>query len=556
MLQTLRIRDFGLVDQIDLEFPAGFTCITGETGAGKSLLVNALAFVLGERAQAEWIRTGAETCEVSAVFLPQPGGPALAHLAELGIPREEVLILRRDFSRTGRGRVFINDRQATVQAAKQLGGFLCDLHGQHQHQWLLNPESHRHYLDRFIAGPLAGRYTDAFQEARRKQETLEALKRQIAQAREKREFWEYQKKELDAVNPQPHEDEELSARRERIRHKAELNELYLLAQAELDSADDSLSPRLADLASRMRKPAALDPDLAGWAARLTEARTLLDEVAREVALRLTDDQDDATRLDHLEERLHKLYKLKQRFGGSLEAAIAMREELASRLAQVEDADGLLRDLTRQADRSEATLAAAAEELIAARTVAAGELVRALRKPLAELGMGKDPIAVSQRRLDRARWQMEGPDEIEFLLSANPAEEPKPLARIASGGELSRVMLALKAVLPGQDRVGTLIFDEVDSGIGAVTGARVADLLALLSGGRQVIVITHLHPIAASADHHWVVSKRLVKGRHVPTVQALSRTERIEELGRLIAGGEATKESLAAARALVKTRGRD
>jgi len=556
MLQILKVRDFGLVDQADLEFPAGFICITGETGAGKSLLVNALAFVLGERAQTEWIRTGVDTCEVTALFVPHPGSPALEYLAELGIPCDEALILRRDFSRAGRGRVFINDRPTTVQALKKLGGFLCDLHGQHQHQWLLDPESHRHYLDRFVASQTVTGYAEAFAAARRHQAALETLKQEIAQAREKREFWAYQKKELDAVDPQPNEYEELTARRDRIRHGAELAELYLQAQAELESADDSLSPRLHQLASRLRKQASLDPDLTGWAARLSEARTVLDEVAREVAARLADDQDDVTSLEAIEARLHSLYKLKQRFGGSLEAAIAEREVLTARLAQVDDADTLRRDLSRQVDLAEATLGRAAEDLTTARKAAAKVFVRALRKPLSDLGLGKDPITVWHKLLDRAQWKKEGPDEIEFLLAANPKEEPKPLARIASGGELSRVMLALKAVLPGQDRVGTLVFDEVDSGIGAVTGARVAELLARLAGGRQVLVITHLHPIAARADSHWLVVKRSVGGRHVPTVKPLSESERIEELGRLIAGGEVTKESRAAARALVRTRGRD
>jgi DNA repair protein RecN (Recombination protein N) len=554
MLRTLSIRDFGLVDKIDLEFAAGLTCITGETGAGKSLLVNALAFVLGDRAQTEWIRTGSETCEVSAVFETAGPGPAGALLDELGIPAGEPVIVRRDFGRTGRGRVFVSDRPVTVQSLKRLGQFLCDLHGQHEHQWLLDPASHRHYLDRFVDPDVLGRYQDAFDDYSKRRLALEELREHIARANSEKEFWAFQLKELDQVDPRPGEYEELAARRDRIRHRAELTEAYLLAEAEIDAADESLAPRLHRLAGELRRRASLDPDLASWAARLDEARTQIGDVAREAGSRLAEADGEPAELEALEARLHRLYKLKQRFGGSLEAAIVERDALRTRLAGVEHSDAELGALAREVEKARAALDRSADELRQARRRGAEELARALRKPLAELGLGKDPVRIAERPLEPEAWQISGPDEIEFLLAANPREEPRPLARIASGGELSRVMLALKAVLPGQDRVETLVFDEVDSGIGAVTGARVGEMLKALGSGRQVIVITHLHSVAALADHHWVVTKQAKRGRNVPTVTMLSAAERIEELGRLIAGGEATRESRAAARALVRPRG--
>jgi len=555
MLTDLSIRNFALVDRLDLEFAPGLLCITGETGAGKSILVNALSFVLGERAQSEFIRTGAESCEVTAVFSVEATAEWRAAAHELGLAVGREVVLRRDFATNGRSRVWIDDRPATVQALKHLGGMLCDLHGQHQHQWLLDPERHREFLDAFLTGELLPAYREAFETARERQAGLTAARKQLAEYEKQRDFWAFQLRELDAVDPQAGEYDELTARRDRIRHAAELNELYQLTDAELAGADDSLSPRLSHLAARLRRAASHDAELAEWADAIESARTTLDDIAVQVSRRLTELDADPGELDRLEARLHQLYKLKTKYGGSVDAAVEARVQLREKLDSLENSAVVLGDLETAAAHAEAELAARADRLHAARTEAATRMRAALHDVLSELGLGADPLYVECRKLERSGWHESGPDHVEFSFAANPKEEPKPLARVASGGELSRVMLALKSVLPGNDRVGTLIFDEVDSGVGGIAATRVAERLQALARGRQVVVITHLHPIAARADVHWVVEKATAEGRHVPVVRMLNAAQRVEELGRLIAGGEATKESRAAARSLVKPRGR-
>ncbi len=548
MLTELAIRNFAIADALDLEFQSGLLAITGETGAGKSLLVNALAFVLGERAQAEWIRTGADRCEVTAVFTWPRDSLPMAR--ELGLDTDEPLILRREFTTAGRGRVWVCDRPSSVATLRRLGKTLCDLHGQHQHQWLLDPQAHVAYLDASVDPGVREEYRQAFDQRERCRAALAAARDEIADAAGQKEFWEYQQRELERIDPRPDEYEELTARRDRIKHAAQLGGLYHLIEAELEAADDSVVPRLDQLSDRLRQASQFDSELSGWSTRLSEARELLEEVARESAGRRDTADESPAALEKIEARLHALYGLKKKFGGSLENAIAQRDRLAERLARVADADHTLKQLSGALSEADEIVSEAGGKLFTARSEAAARLCDVLRKPLSRLGLGRDAITLRHRELPRDQWHSDGPDQVEFLLCANPNEEPRPLTRVASGGELSRVMLALKSVLPGGDRVGTLVFDEIDSGIGGETATRVADMLAGLAKGRQVLVITHLHQIAARADRQWSVDKKTVRGRSVPVVVELDSESRIEALGRLIAGGAATPQSRAAARTLV------
>lgn len=556
MLTELSIKDFGIAESLHLEFEPGMLCITGETGAGKSIIVSALAFVLGDRGQSEWIRTGADKCEVTALFSDVGGAWSAALARELGLDPSEPLVIRRELATDGRSRVWLNDRPGTVNGLKRLSAGLCDLHGQHQHQWLLNPDSHVTFLDAFLKADVRDQYAEAFREWDRCGLALKAALSEVAESARQKEFWEFQKKELDRVDPRPDEYEKLSAQRDRIRNSAELGDLLRLLDAELTAADDSLIPRLSDLEQRVSKALKKAPHLEPWVSGLSNARTLLDELATQVSREMMGSEPSSESLDAIEARLHQLYSLKQKFGGSLEAALQERDVLHEKLERANDSERMLATLKDAQRVADDRLSREASKLASARDKAAISLIDSLKVPLSELGLGNSPLSIMKSDLPRESWNVSGTEQIEFMLSANPNEAPKPLAKIASGGELSRVMLALKSVLPGGDRVKTLVFDEIDTGIDAQTATRVAERLAALASGRQVVVITHLHPIAARADHHWLVKKARVGDRHVPHVTVLDPGQRLEVLGGLIAGGDVTRESLEAARALVASRRRD
>jgi DNA repair protein RecN (Recombination protein N) len=437
-----------------------------------------------------------------------------------------------------------------VGSLRQIGTYLCDLHGQHAHQWLLDPLSHGEFLDGFVPVAVRERYREAFAQRQRCGEARRQAEADLATARQHKEFWAFQLAELERVNPQAGEYEALREQRSEIRSAERSSELHRLLEAELTAADDSILPRLSDLEVRLRQVGEPSAQLQRWAELLSQARMVLAEISTELARHSLAGEEPEAAVESIEARLHALYKLKKKFNDSIEDAIAQRDIIRINLQRLSDAEAELRPLRVAEERASVTLAAAGHELHAARKAAVVNLIGALRRPLEELGLPGDSISVRLCPLEREQWQQGGGDEVEFMLAANPGEEPKPLARIVSGGELSRVMLALKSVLPGSDRVETLVFDEVDSGIGAETAAAVADRLQALARGRQVIVITHLHPIAARSEHHWLVEKKRVRGRQVPVIRRLDTEGRVEALSRLIAGGAATPQARAAARTLV------
>jgi DNA repair protein RecN (Recombination protein N) len=549
MLIELSVSNFGIAEHIRWSPGTGLVVLTGETGAGKSLLVTALGFLLGDRAQSEWLRSGADRAEVAGLFVSPVGSGRL--LKDLGITPGDDFIVRRELTASGRSRTWVNDRPITQASLRALTEGLCDLHGQHQHQWLLNPEHHADYLDRFIPGDETSRYAHAFRQWQRTRAALDAFLGELSTAQTQKDFWTFQLAEFERVDPQPGEYEELERKRSALRRSTDLAELYRLVEAELSAADDSVAPRLGHLVSRLNRDQSQDEQIAGWIGRLEVAKSSVEEVASSVSRALLLEDLPEESLEQIEGRLHALYSLKKKFGGSMERVLRERDQLTVRLQTLEDSEVQQGDLEKARSQAWSNLEETAARLNAARGQAASDLTSALSGPLSDLGLGKSAISVAIRDLAAADWTEQGSEAVEFMLETNPGETPKPLAKIASGGELSRIMLALKSVLPGTDRVGTLVFDEVDTGIGGETAARVAELLAHLSRGRQVIVISHLHQIASRADVHFEVTKTRSNGRYVPSVKELTDPERVAAVGRLIAGGSPTPEALAAARVMVE-----
>lgn len=529
MLTELRLKDFALADSLVFEPESGLLAVTGETGSGKSILVNALAFVTGQRSTPEFVRTGADRCQVTAVFRVSTPAPFDEWLEG----SEPELILRRELRSEGKSRGWINDRPVSLAALKRAGAQLCDLHAQNQHQGLLDSESHAAFLDMFLRGEAKAFYETAFDQWTVCRDALSAHREKFHSSLEQKDFWEFQRSELERVNPLPGEYEELEARRSRLRDGVERSRLHHGLWLELTDPEAGLVPRLARLLTQLE-----GTGTSAWGPHVRGAIENLQEVERALGRSALEPERENASLDLLEARLHALYGLKKKFGGSLEAALAEREKLAKNLEFLELAEQEQRRLEREEAEAATRLREAAQTLVEARRKAEARMRKALEEPLSDLALGSDPVSVQQDDQPFEAWTRSGPTHVEFLLSANPGERPKPLAKIASGGELSRILLGFKSVAPGAQKVETLVFDEIDSGIGGATASRVAQRLKALSTGRQVIVITHLRQIAELSDRHVEVRKVSRDGRHVPELRTLRANEREAALARLMHGDTA------------------
>ncbi len=549
MLQSLHIENVAVIERADIVFGRGLTVLTGETGAGKSIVIDAINAVLGERISRDAVRHGAERAFVSAVFT-DVGRAVEDTLTELGFTPEEdgTLLIGRQIAADGKGSCRINGRPATVSVLRQIGRMLVNIHGQHENQNLLQPDSHIGYLDR-LGGlvPLCDAYAAEYHAYCRIARRIRAAT--IGEDEKQRRSAELQQalEEIDAAHLQPGEEADLTERREVMRHAERLAQELTAARAALDGDDEddedrgALS-RLSDAVGALRTAGGVSRELSQLAERLQSAlydvQACADEV-RDAQRALAFDEGELTAL---EDRLMLVRQIARKYGGSESAALARREELAAELDRIESNEAELADLRREQDAARERTVEAARRLTAARRSAADLFEKNVCEQLAFLDMPNVRLAVS---MEPTALTATGGDKVEFLLSANPGEPPKSIARTASGGELSRIMLALKSVLSEVDDIGTLVFDEVDSGISGRAAARVGVLLRRIAACRQVLCVTHLAQIAACGHAHLLVHKHVEAGRTFTAVQALDEAARRAELARII-GGEVTDTALRAA----------
>ena len=570
MLRELRVRNLAVIESLTVPFGPGLNVLTGETGAGKSILIDALTLLLGERAQpAETIRAGAESATIEAVFDAPRKSPVATLLQEHGITLEDgQLVVRRELVRGGRGRVFLNDANTTLALLERLGETLVEVHGQHEHQALLRPARHLDLLDAFAGlGILRDRLRQRHEEWRSASAELDALRvsarDQVARTTQYRETMA----EIDAARLRPTEEEELREERRRLVNAERLAEGATGAYRELYDDPASAVERAGRAASLLRDLARIDPGIQPTIQALDTALVHLDETAR--ALRSYRDGVvfDPPRLEAIERRMDEIGRLKRKYGESVEAVLTLRARLET------DLEGLARagedegKLVERVERLRTELVTRATDLAERRDQAVGRLETSVLAELAALDLEG---AVFRVRLARERagqgelgvgpeaWRLgpKGVDQAEFLFSGNAGEDARPLARIASGGELSRTMLALKVVLAATDAVPVLIFDEVDVGIGGKTADTVGKKLRQVSRTRQVLCVTHLPQIAAYADQHFRVEKREDDGRTATTVAALVKNDRVREVARMLGGESVTDTSLQHALELItQARGR-
>ncbi|HET7341302.1 MAG TPA: DNA repair protein RecN [Methylomirabilota bacterium] len=554
MLRELRLRNFAVVESVTVPFAAGLNVLTGETGAGKSILIDAIVLVRGGRAQSDVIRTDADTATIEAVFALDGAGAARAVLEEAGLAADDngEIVVRRELSRSGRHHAFVNDSLVTVGLLERLGDALVEVHGQQEHQRLLEPARQLELLDRFADAEELGVGVGALHAKHRAAAAEAERTRNAARERAHREdLLRFQVSELDAARLRVGEEEELRGELKRLQHAERFTTGLAEVAALLDEAPQSAAERLVRALRVLADLGRLDGSFAAPAEPLETARIQVEEALAAVR-RLRDGVvAEPGRLDAIHERLEALSRLRRKYGESEAAMLAFRDEAVRELERLERHEELMAEQERVLGELGAELAAAASALSERRRAAAIRLAAQVERALRSLGMERAVFEAALERLPEPGPR--GADRLELRLSTNPGEDVRPLARVASGGELSRTMLALKSVLARADRMPVLVFDEVDAGIGGRVASVVAQTLAGAAAGRQVLCVTHLAPIAALADHHVHVAKSVRGGRTRVTVAALTGEPRVAELARMLGGPSTTAAALQHARDLLGAR---
>ena len=568
MLQRLSVRSLGIIDAVELEFAPGFAALTGETGAGKSLLVESLKLLGGQRAQSDLVRTGSDRLQVEGTFSVTAGSALEAFLQELGAAAEAgVAVLRREVSSGGRSRCWINDILVTAGALQRAAPHLLAIHGQHEQHGLADTGIQRSLVDAFgghetlLEGTRA-RYAVWHNAA----EELDRLRRAQSSRRDRLDVIKFQVQEIDAADPRSGEDEELRRRRLVLRHAARLAELSGSLLGRLSEDEAAVVDGLAKAERELAEMVECGLDVEQGSERLAQARVQVEEVVREVQLLAAGTEGSPGELEEVESRAHLLDQLMLKYGSPVDAVLAHRESLVREREELESVEDRLEAAAATTEAALAEFDRAAEALDKARRKAGQALAASVEKVLARLAMEGTHLEFTwQPRADASSpllrdghpvaFDAAGVEECVLLIAANPGEEPRPMARIASGGELSRVHLALRTVLRsrGPTAALTLLFDEVDSGLGGVTAAALAELLADLAQADQVLVVTHLPQVAARADGHFLVEKIVENGRAVTRTGPLTGTEREAEVARMLAGGEVTDSAHAHARVLLGDR---
>ncbi|MEJ0047952.1 MAG: DNA repair protein RecN [Rhodospirillales bacterium] len=558
MLTALSIREVVLIEKLDLSFGPGLTVLTGETGAGKSILLDSLGLALGARSDAGLVRAGATQASVSARFQPPPDHPVHALLDELGLPRDEELVLRRVVERAGRSRAWINDAPVGAAALKQVGQTLVEVQGQHDQMGLADQAAHLQLLDAFGLSPdLHAEVAAHYRAWRAAQERLASAQAAIAAARRDEDFLRHAVAELEALAPDEGEEARLAEQRQALQRGEKRAEAVQAAIEELAPQDHRTPPPAAALRAAARvlqrlntaADGAPDPAAAALAA-LERAEEALAE-AEQALSRLAADADlDPKLLEQTEERLFSLRAAGRKHGVPVAELPALLADLRTRLAALDFGEAEIDHLSRAVDAARAAFTATTERASKARQAAAARLRSAVQAELPPLRLEKARFFVEVTRLPETAWGPTGADEVRFLIAANAGQPPAPLGKVASGGELSRLMLALKVVFSAGGTVPTLVFDEVDSGVGGATAASVGERLARVAEDVQVLVVTHSPQVAARGAAHLVVTKAERSGRAQTAVAVLDAQGRREEIARMLAGEVVTPAARAAAESLL------
>lgn len=553
MLEHLHIRNVALIKESEISFGDGLNILTGETGAGKSMIIDSLQFALGGRAGKDFLRHGEKQAAVEALFSVQ--SQALTEkLAENGIAPEEdgTLLITRTLSEAGKSVCRINGSTVTVGMLKEIAEDMIDIYGQHEHQSLLNPVKHIRLLDRFCG---AG-FGEAMEEYKNSRQRLKDLEKQLAiligdesQREQRMDMLLFQKEEIEAAELREGEEDALLEQKKRLSSMERLIRLTGESVTLLYDGDDrapSACDQLGDALAKLQEAAEYDAALSPLADALADGYAAVEDCARELKREAEEQEADPEELERIEERLQLFYKLKRKYGGSIEAVLEFYEKAVQELEFLSNSSEKAAELSAKKAAEEKRLSALAETLTARRRATAEQVEEQIETALHDMEMKHARFHIQIE--EKADWGADGKDKVEFLISANAGEPLKPLAKIASGGEMSRVMLALKTVLVDADEIGTFIFDEIDTGVSGRTARRVGEKMRFLGGKRQLLCITHLPQIAAMADNHFLIEKESDAGETVTRVTALDEEGAVREVARLM--NDVTETTLAAARELL------
>lgn len=565
MLKSLLIKDYALIENIEVEFGKGLNIITGETGAGKSILIDAMGLLLGERASTEVVRKGADKSIVEGIF-DITGNKKVQKLLETHeIDNNPGLIVRREISLKGTNRCFLNDTPVTLNLINEIGDLLVDLHGQHEHQSLLRNETHIEMLDEFAnLDKQLTEYRKYYDELAGLLQEQKKLREKENLVKEKRELFEFQIKEIDTVSPEEDEEERLEEELKILQNSERLfsltNEIYDLVY----ESEDSIHDRLTEVKNKLSELSQIDKSFNESVHESESALALLNEISSSVRTYRDKIDLDPKNLEHIRERLGSLNMLKKKFGGSIKAVIEYRKKIGEEFELAENFSGKMRELNEKIDSDRENCGEIAKKLSEERKSVSKKIKKEVENALKSLGIADSnfQVRIENERTDGANGNYiiidstkyscdkNGFDQVEFFVSTNVGEDPKPLVKVASGGEVSRIMLALKSILAKSDKLPILIFDEIDTGVSGRIAQKVGQALKYLSEFHQIIAITHLPQIAGLAHLHFAVEKKKLGDRVVSAIRKLGETERIEEVAKLMSGEKVTEAALNGARELM------
>ena len=554
MLSQLYIENIAVIRQATIDFQKGFHVFTGETGAGKTILISAINAVLGGRTFKEIIRTGESRARVSALFTGIPASLA-EKIGELGYPLEDgQLLVQREIDLTGKGQCRLDGRPATAAMLREVCSLLIDIHGQHDNQELLSAEKHLGFLDSFGAyRKELEDYAKAYAQRMACADRLEKLQMDESYKLQRMDILQFQLKEIGDARLTDGEEEQLTEQQKRIKNAERITEslgtIYTLLNGDGEELRGVLEA-LEEISTELDTAAKYLPDFTQYGDKLNDAYYMLEELGSTARDTLEDADFDPRQLDTIESRLDTIYRLKKKYGGSIAEIHAYYDKISEEYNTLELSDEMVEQLRGELERAEQDLWQAAKALTARRLETAGEFVRRVEAELAYLDMGGVRFSISRKE---KAFGPNGADEMEFLICTNAGEEARPLAKIASGGELARIMLAIKNVLAEKDDIGTIIFDEVDTGVSGRAAQKIGQKLAEVARHRQVICVTHLAPVAACAAHHYRIYKTVEEGRTFTRVEELGHEDRVRELARIMVGDHITESALQSAGEMLAAR---